>query len=292
MHHRTWTDRIGDSLNVFALFLISLVMLFPFVYIFSVSFSSLEDVLRNQLLLWPKRWVFDAYEFIFASKSFIRSLYVSAFVTVVGTLVNLAFTASMAYGLTRDIYGKKIILMSVLFTLIFSAGIIPTYMVVKETGLLDSIWSLIIPAAINPFNLIVMRQFFLSIPEDISDAALIDGATEFQIFRRIILPLSKPSLAAFSLFYAVAHWNSYFGAILYLNDPAKWTIQVVLRQIVIANEGVSALGAEARQMLENPPPPITIQMAAIMVATVPILLFYPFLQKHFAKGVMLGSVKE
>ena len=292
MHHRTVPEKIADSINVFLLFVISLMMLFPFVYVFAVSFSSLEDVLRNQLLIWPKRWVTDAYEYIFASKNFVRSLYVSVYVTVIGTLVNLLFTATMAYGLTRNIYGRKLILMSVLFTLIFSAGIIPTYLVVKATGLLNSIWALIIPAAISPFNLIVMRQFFQNIPEEITEAAYIDGAGELQIFWRIVVPLSKPALAAFSLFYAVAHWNSYFSAILYLNDPAKWPIQVVLRQIVIASEGRAALGAEALVSMENPPPPLTIQMAAIMVATVPILILYPFLQKHFAKGVMLGSVKE
>ena len=292
MLHRTVPEKIADAINVFLLFVISLMMLFPFVYVFAVSFSSLEDVLTNQLLLWPKKWVTSAYEYIFASKNFVRSLYVSVYVTVIGTLVNLLFTATMAYGLTRNIYGRKLILMSVLFTLIFSAGIIPTYLVVKATGLLNSIWSLIIPAAISPFNLIVMRQFFQNIPEEITEAAYIDGAGELQIFWRIVVPLSKPALAAFSLFYAVAHWNSYFSAILYLNDPAKWPIQVVLRQIVIASEGRAALGAEALVSMENPPPPLTIQMAAIMVATVPILILYPFLQKHFAKGVMLGSVKE
>jgi putative aldouronate transport system permease protein len=291
MNYRTRAERVWDAVNVSSLFGLALIMLFPFVYIFAVSFSSLEDVLRNDLLLWPKRWVTDAYAYIFASKPFIRSIYVSVRITVVGTIVNLLFTSTMAYALTRNIYLKKLILFMVLFTLIFSAGIIPTYIIVKETGLLNSLWALILPAAINPFNLIVMRQFFLSIPEEISEAALIDGAGEMQIFRRIILPLSKPALAAFGLFYAVAHWNSYFSAILYMSDPAKWPIQVVLRQIVIANESRAALGAEAASLMENPPPPLTIQMAAILTATVPILVLYPFLQKHFAKGVMLGSIK-
>src|SRR5690606_14311638 len=166
----------------------------------------------------------------------------------------------------------------------------PTYMVVKYLGLIDSLWALIIPVAISPFNLIVMRQFFLSIPDDITEAALLDGANELQIFWKIILPLSKPAMAAFGLFYAVGQWNSYFSAILYLNDPAKWPIQVVLRQIVVLNQPTNALGSP-EQLLENRPPPETVQMAAIIVATVPILLIYPFLQKHFAKGVMLGAVK-
>jgi putative aldouronate transport system permease protein len=290
--NRTAFEKFGDSINGILLFAIALIMLFPFVYVFSVSFSSLDEILRNPLLLWPKKWVPDAYEYIFASKNFIRSLLVSVYLTFVGTLVNLFFTSTMAYSLTRQIYGKKWILMAVLFTLIFSAGLIPTYLVVRATGLLNSLWALIIPAAISPFNLIVMRQFFHNIPEELSEAALIDGAGELQTFRKIILPLSKPALAAFGLFYAVGHWNSYFSAILYINDPAKWPIQVILRQIVIVNEPNAALGAEARQMMDIPPPPLTIQMAAVLVATIPILVLYPFLQKHFTKGVMLGSVKE
>jgi putative aldouronate transport system permease protein len=168
---------------------------------------------------------------------------------------------------------------------------IPTYLVVKETGLINSLWALIIPGAISSFNLIVIRQFFLSIPNELNEAALIDGANELRTFFSIILPLSKPSLAAFSLFYAVGHWNTYFAGILYLSDPAKWPIQVILRQIVIVNEPTAALGQEVMLLMEEPPPPITIQMAAILLATLPILVVYPFLQKHFAKGVMLGSVK-
>jgi putative aldouronate transport system permease protein len=292
VYHRKPLEHMFDGLNLFLLFLTALVMLFPFLYIFTVSFSSLKDVLQNDILLWPKQWVTDAYRYIFASESFIRSIYVSIYITVLGTIVNLLFTSTMAYGLTRQIYGKKMILLMIIFTLLFSAGLIPTYLIVKETGLLNSIWALIIPVAISPFNLIVMREFFLSIPEEIQESALIDGANELNIFLKMILPLSKPALAAFSLFYAVSHWNNYFSAILYLNDPAKWPIQVVLRQIVIVNEPTSALGAQAFSIMENPPPPETIQMAAILVATVPILVLYPFLQKHFAKGVLLGSVKE
>lgn len=179
----------------------------------------------------------------------------------------------------------------VLFTLLFSAGMIPTYMMVKATGLLDSIWALILPSAIGPFSLIVVRQFFLNIPKELNEAAIMDGANEYTIFRKIIVPLSKPVLSAFGLFYAVGHWNTYFAGILYLNDPREWPIQVILRQIVIQSDGKNALGAAEQMMLDNPPPPETIQMAAILVATLPILIIYPFLQKHFAKGVMLGSVK-
>lgn len=291
MKHRSIGGKIADAINAFLLLLIALSMLFPFVYIFAVSFSSLEEVLKKELLLWPKEWVTDAYRYILSSEQFIRSFFVTVFVTVVGTFVNMAFTSTMAYGLSRPVPGRRYLLFMVVFTLLFSAGMIPTYMVVRATGLIDSLWALILPVAINPFNLIVMRQFFLNIPEELHEAAIIDGANYLQIFWRIILPLSKPALAAISLFYAVVHWNNYFSAILYINDPAKWPLQVILRQIVIVNEPNAALQG-GQQLIENPPPPETVQMAAILLATLPILFVYPFLQKYFVKGVMLGSVKE
>ncbi|AGX06357.1 MULTISPECIES: carbohydrate ABC transporter permease [Bacillus] len=282
-------DKIFDSANSILLIFIAATMIFPFIYIFAVSFSSLSDFLENDLLLWPKEWVTDAYEYILGSDQFIRSLFVTIYITVIGTFINLFFTSTMAYALTRKIHGQRMILFLVLFTMLFSAGMIPTYMIVKATGLLNTLWALIIPVAISPFNLIIMRQFFQGIPEELTEAAIIDGANDLQIFTKIILPLSKPALAAFGLFYAVSHWNSYFTGVLYLSDPAKWPIQVILRQIVIVNEPNAALGAH--EMMESLPPPETVQMAAILLATIPILIVYPFLQKHFAKGVMLGSVK-
>lgn len=291
MIKRTLTERAVDGLNIVLLIIIAGLMLLPFIHIFSVSFSSLQDVLQKEFILWPTNWAVDAYKAIFASDSFIRSIFVTIYITIVGTAVSLILTSTMAYGLTRKVLGQRVILLMVIFTILFNAGMIPVYLIVKETGLMNTLWALIIPSAISSFNLIVIRQFFLSIPNELSEAALIDGASELRTFWSIILPLSKPALATFGLFYAVGHWNKYFEGILYLNDAAKWPIQVVLRQIVIMNEATSALGSDVMLQLENQPPPVTIQMAAILVATLPILLVYPFLQKHFAKGVMIGSVK-
>lgn len=290
MKQKSIADRLFNSVNISLLLVISAVMLFPFVYLFSVSFSSFEDFLGSKLLLWPSKWTTDAYEYIWASRTFRQALLNTSVLTVLGTIVNLFFTATMAYALSRPIVGQRTVMFMVVFALLFSAGMIPTYLVVQETGLLDSIWSLILPVAIAPFNLIVIRQFFMNIPSDMIEAGIVDGANDLQIFGRIILPLSKPALAAFSLFYAVTHWNNYFAPILYINDPSKWTIQVVLRQIVVVGETTGTLGGD-NMFLENPPPPETIQMAAILMATLPILIVYPFLQKHFAKGVMLGAVK-
>jgi putative aldouronate transport system permease protein len=291
MHHRSLGDKAADTVNIALLAVIALGMLFPFLYIFSVSFSSFQDYIGHRIVIWPKHWVLDAYAYIFSSKAFIRSLLVSTFVTTVGAIVSLLFTSTMAYSLTRNLYGKKLFLLMVTLTLMFTPGIIPLYIVVKETGLLNSWWSLILPAAISPFYLIVMRQFFLGIPQELMEAAHIDGANDLGVFRRIILPLSKPAFAAFGLFYAVAQWNSYFSAIMYLNLPSKWPVQVVLRQMVLVSDPQATIGTDITQQMLNPPPSITIQMAAVLVATLPILLVYPFLQKHFAKGVMLGSVK-
>ncbi|MEK5444058.1 MULTISPECIES: ABC transporter permease subunit [unclassified Fredinandcohnia] len=289
--NNTKSEKAVNLVNYVLLIIIALTMIFPFYYMFVVSFATYEEFVQSDLLLFPKTWVLDAYEYILGSKEFVRSLGVTIYVTIVGTFVSLLLTSMMAYALSRNILGQRVYLFLVLFTFVFGAGMIPTYMVVQATGLMDSLWSLIIPTAISSFNLIVMRQFFMNLPHDLTEAAIIDGANDLQIFGKIILPLSKPALAAFGLFYAVGIWNSYFTALLYLNDPAKWTVQVILRQLVILNQG-NMLDVGMQATMDNPPPAETIGMAAILIATIPILLVYPFLQKHFAKGVMLGSVKE
>lgn len=292
-NHKTVPERVVDGINLLLLAVLALVMLFPFYYITAVSFSSYNEFVNADLLLFPKKWVLDSYHYIFDSKEFIRSIGVTVYITLVGSLVSLLLTATMAFSLTRKLWGQRFYMFLVLFTFIFGAGMIPTYLIVKATGMINSYWSLIIPDAISSFNLIVMRQFFLGIPEELNEAAVIDGANELQIFYRVILPLSKPALAAFGLFYAVGQWNTYFNAILYLNDPAKWTVQVILRQIVILDDTTNSLASAARDAAKSAhlPPPETIGMAAIILSTLPILVVYPFLQKHFAKGVMLGSVK-
>ncbi|MBP1992223.1 carbohydrate ABC transporter permease [Paenibacillus eucommiae] len=289
MLHRTWLDRLSDGIIILILCLVAAAMIVPFVYIFSVSFTSMEEYLRRTFILWPERWVTSAYQYILSNDRFVKSIGVTVYITALGTLLNLAFTTTMAYGLSRQFYGRKLILFMVLFTFLFSAGIIPTYLIVKATGLINTVWALILPVLISPWNLIVFSQFFKGIPEELNEAALMDGANPFTVFKSIILPLSKPALATFGLFYAVSHWNSYFTGILYISNPKLWPIQVLLRQIVVVND-TSAL-TMTEQILSDPPPAETIQMAAILLATVPILILYPFLQKHFAKGVMIGSVK-
>jgi putative aldouronate transport system permease protein len=275
------------SLRV-AMFVLAVVMLFPFVYILAVSFSSYKDVADGKLIIFPAHPTLDAYSWVLQGGGVVQGLEVSIFLAVVGTAFNMVMTATMAYGLSRKgIPGSKFVLWLVLLTLLIAPSIITKYLVVRQFGLLDSLSSLIIPGAIVPFNLVVLRQFFLTIPEELIDSARLDGANEFQILWSIVLPLSKAALAAIALFYAVAHWNNFFDATIYLNNSQLYPVSVILRLLVLQG------GQPIDQALpgQTPPPDLAIQMAVVVLATLPILLVYPFLQKYFNKGVLTGSIK-
>ncbi|MFB5760531.1 carbohydrate ABC transporter permease [Paenibacillus medicaginis] len=284
------SSRIFTIINYSLLTLSAIITIIPFLYIVAVSFATPEEVAKGGLMLLPTKFTLGAYEYIFSTETLVRSILVSIYVTVLGTLINLLLTSFMAYPLARPILrGRGVVLFLVLFTMLFSGGIIPTYFVVKAFGMIDTYWSLIIPGAISAFNLIVLKNFFQQIPEGLEEAAKIDGCHDLGILFRIVLPLSMPAMATFGLFYAVAHWNSYFNAVMYINDSEKWPVQIVLRQIVLLSQdmiGDSTAQAEPMEYL-----PQTIRMASIVIATIPIVIVYPFLQKYFAKGVMLGSVK-
>ncbi|ETT62236.1 carbohydrate ABC transporter permease [Paenibacillus sp. FSL H8-0457] len=285
---QTWGNRLFDIINHSVLFIVAIVCVLPFVYVLAVSFASPAEVAKGGLILWPKEWSLVSYQYIFSSDTLPRSLLVSIYITVVGTLINLAFTSLMAYPLSKPhLRGRNPILLGVLITMLFSGGMIPTYFVVNGLNLTNTLWSLMIPNAISAFNLIVLKNFFQQIPDGLEDSAKIDGCNDLGVLIRIVLPLSLPAMATFGLFYAVAHWNTFFNAILYINDNEKWPIQVLLREIVILAQ--SRVGDASFDEMDVQP--LTIRMAVIVFATVPILLVYPFLQKHFAKGVMLGSVK-
>lgn len=281
-----WFGRLGKGL---AIALITFVMIFPFIYIISVSFSSYKDVAGKSLVLIPANPTISAYKYVFDSGIVVRALGVSVFITVVGTLVNLILTVTMAFGLSRrGVPGRNLILAMVLFTILLAPGIIPKYLVVKQVGLIDSLWSLILPGAISAFNLVVMRNFFMSIPGELIESAKLDGANDLKILWSIVLPLSKAVVAAIGLFYGVGHWNDFFDATLYINDSSRWPIQLVLRQFVLQGQ---ALAVDTTDLSAAPPPTLTVQMAVVVIATVPILVVYPFLQKYFTKGVLTGSIK-
>ncbi|MFC0214595.1 carbohydrate ABC transporter permease [Paenibacillus chartarius] len=287
-HDNTWSNRLFDAVNYSLLSLIGLVCILPFVYVLAVSFTAPHIVAQGGFILYPKEFSLAAYQYIFSSNTLVRSLGVSIYVTLLGTLINLVLTSLLAYPLSRPSFkGRRLILLAVLFTMLFNGGLIPTYYVVKSLGMIDSLWSLMIPSAISAFNLIVLKNFFQQIPEGLEDSAKIDGCNDLGILLRIVIPLSLPAMATFGLFYAVDHWNKFFSAVMYINTNTKWPIQVVLREIVI--NASSRIGDT--NMDEMNIQPLTIKMAVIVFATLPIIAVYPFLQKHFAKGVLLGSVK-
>jgi putative aldouronate transport system permease protein len=287
MHERSLGNRLFGIANGTVLILVAAVMVIPFIYIVLISFATEQEVLAKSFMLFPTKFSLAGYRYILSTPILLHSLWVTIGVTVVGTLVNLLMTVLMAYPLARrELYGRRLILLLVTFTMVFSAGIVPTFLIVKGLHLTNTYWALIIPSAISAFNLIIIKNFFQQLPDGLEESAKIDGCNDLGILMRIVLPLSMPAIATFALFYAVNHWNTFLNAILYINDSRKWPIQVLLRQIVILTEkGLS-------DMSEAPPPPSKIiNMAVIVFSTVPILAFYPFLQKHFAKGVLLGSVK-
>lgn len=288
---QSWGNRIFDGVNTIVLVGFALITVIPFLYVLAGSFATQKELLLKGFILFPTEFSLDAYQYIFSTQTLVRSLLVTIFITIVGTIINLIFTCFMAYPLARrDMDFRKPILMLVVFTMLFSGGMIPTFLVVKELGMIDSYWSLLIPGAISAFNLIIIKNFFQQLPDGLEESAKMDGCNDLGIFLKIVLPLSMPAIATFSLFYAVGHWNTYFNAVLYINDNAKWPIQVLLRQIVIlASGGIGDSAAMDSDYVT--PPDQAVKMAVIVISTLPILLVYPFLQKHFAKGVLLGSVK-
>ncbi len=287
-----WLERpslTARVLKAIVLIGIVVVMLFPFAYVLSVSLSSERDLQGANVSLIPLHPSLGAYTTILQGSIVTRALGVSIGVTALGTLACMLMTTTLAYGLSRtsQVPGTKFVLLLVLATLLFNPGIIPNYLLVRYLGLLNTYPSLVVPGLISAFNLIVVRQFFMNIPEDLTDAAMIDGANPLQIFWGIILPLSKAVLAVVALFYGVALWSDYFNALLYIDDTAMWPIQLVLRLYVL--QGQALTGAET--VGQPLPPAATIQMAVVVIATVPILLVYPFLQRYFAQGVLAGAIK-
>ncbi|MDB5083607.1 MAG: carbohydrate transporter permease [Bacilli bacterium] len=291
MRTNTWFGRIFDGFNYLFLAVVSICTVIPFIYVVAGSFATNTELTQRAFFLIPKTISFSAYQFIFSTDTLLRSALVSVYITVVGTIVNLLFTTTMAYSLSRkDLLGRNLILNLIVFSMVFSGGMIPTFLVVKGLGLLDSLWAMIIPGAISAFNLIIVKNFFQELPKELIESASLDGCTDIGTFCRIILPLSKPVLATFALFYAVGHWNDFYSALLYINDSAKWPLQVLLQQIVMLSQGSIGDPSNLDPTFVKPPDQ-SIKMAVIVVSTVPIMLVYPWLQKHFVKGVMVGAVK-
>jgi len=291
MIKRKTSDKIVDWIIIVFLFLLMIVTLYPFIYSFLASFSDSHELMKHTgLLLTVKGFSWEAYSKVFTNKMIGIGYQNTLMYVAVGTCINLLLTCFGAYVLSRKSFRpRNTIMFLISFTMFFGGGMIPTFLVVKGVGLYDNFWAMVLPNAINTWNLIIMRNGMSEIPDSMEESAKIDGANDFQILFRIILPLSQATLAVMVLFYAVGHWNSWFNAMLYLRARTKFPLQLVLREILISNSVssmTSGLPADTSAPIGE-----SIKYATMMVATIPVLLIYPMLQKYFVKGVMVGAIK-
>lgn len=270
-----------------------LVTLIPMINVLAKSFSASHAIAQHPLMLFPRAFTVDAYDYIFSTPTLMHAFAISVFVTVAGTFCNLVFTSCAAYALSKTyLPGYRFLMWLVIVPMLISAGLIPTYLTIRSLHLIDNLSVLIVVGLISPFNLVLMRNFFWNLPPELEESAFIDGATHFQVFWHIVLPLSKPVMATVGLFYGAAHWNDYFTGLVYLNDSSKWPLQVVLRSIVINTNMMNMGSANGRSdITQLQVSPENIKAATIIFALVPILFVYPFVQRYFVKGILLGSIK-
>ncbi|MFX3635899.1 MAG: carbohydrate ABC transporter permease [Candidatus Pristimantibacillus sp.] len=289
-----WKDRLFGITNGGILILFSLAMVFPIYYTIVLSFTSPTEYYTRDLILWPRDWSLEAYKYLLDNGLFVNSLMVSIFLATVGTILSLLVTGGLAYAISvKRLRFRKIMMFMILLTFLFTPGLVPLYMVVRNLGLIDSVWSLILSSLTSGWYVLLMKGFFDSIPDSLDEAARMDGATEIGVFWRIIIPLSMPAIVAFGLFFAVGYWNTYFNGIMFINEQSKWPLQVLLQNMLVDPTTMGG-GGEGKvfSQMNRQMPTETLKMAAVVIATIPIMLVYPFLQKHFAKGAMVGSVKE
>jgi putative aldouronate transport system permease protein len=274
--------------------LLVLAVLFPMWSIIVTSLASRETINRaGGMVVIPREFDISAYVTMFSGGQVSRALAVSLFVTLVGTFLSLVVTVLAAYGLSRpSTFGHRPLLFFFLFTFLVYPGLVPSYLVVTGLGFKDSLWALIIPSAVNVFNLVVVRSFFMGIPHELFDSARIDGASEWGILTSIVLPLSKAVIAVVGLFYAVGYWNAYFNSVLFIDDNDKWPIQRVLQSFILAGQTPQVSGTPlALPGVTAFPPTLAIKMAVVVVTVLPALIIYPFVQRNFTKGVIVGAVK-
>ncbi|PWW32266.1 carbohydrate ABC transporter permease [Cytobacillus oceanisediminis] len=290
---RSKEDKVFDIINVFLVAIILILVVYPLYFIVIASFSDPNMIYDGKVWLLPKELTFEGYERIFQDSKIWLGYKNSIVYTVVGTIVNVSFTLMAAYALSRkDLYGRNVIMFLFLMTMFFSGGLIPTYLVVKNLGLLNTMWALILPKAVAVWNVIVAKTFFeTSIPNELLEAAKMDGCSDAKFFWKIVLPLSKPIVAVMVLFYAVGHWNSYFDALIYLNNENLYPLQLILRNILIQNEASTMMISDLDSLAAKQRVSELIKYGVIIVASIPLLIVYPFVQKYFVKGVMIGGIK-
>jgi putative aldouronate transport system permease protein len=284
-------DKGFDYLMIFIVLGVVLLCLIPMLNVASMSLSSREAILKNKVGIWPVELTWSSYKSVFSDNTMTHALIYSAFLTVGCTLYQLAMTILCAYPLTKKkLKGRKFFMTLIIITMYFSGGMIPDYMLIKNLNLLNKVWALVLPGSIVVFNMILLKSFFMNIPESLEESAFLDGASDWIILTRIVLPLSTPVLATLALFYAVGRWNGFMDALMYINNPKLEPIQLKLYKIIFNNSSLEIAQTEgARQDISTTPE--SIKAACVMFSTVPILMIYPWLQKYFISGIMVGAVK-
>ena len=286
-------SRTFDVVVIIMFAALALLTLYPFYNVIILSFSNTESVAKHIPYLLPFALDLTGYKTIIQDSDFINSLLVSLFVTIVGTAVNMVLSVIAAYVLSRKyLDGRNMIMSVIVFTMLFGGGLVPTYMVIKDMGLINKVWAMILPTAINTYYLIIMKNYFLGLPDGLFEAAKLDGAGEWTMLWKVAFPLSKPIMATFTLFYAVDRWNEWYNALLYINKKALSPLQIYLRDILTSLN--SQLSTQAQQMMGSTQKVSTsaVHMATIVITALPIMLVYPYLQKYFVNGVMVGGIKE
>jgi putative aldouronate transport system permease protein len=284
-------EKMISYANVGILLLLTIVSVIPLLYIAVVSLISPEDYIAHGIHI-PSRPSIYSYLLIFSNSSkVLRAFIINIYITVVGTIINLIFTTCTAYAISKKYLPGRVAMTAYMFvTMLFSGGLIPTFLLVKALGLVDTLWALMIPGAIAVWNVFLMRNFFYTIPDSLEESARIDGANDIVVMLKVVLPLSLPIIATMTLFYGVAHWNEWFSAMIYLNNTEKYPLQLVLREVLMSKI-VPVDPLQAAEKFKRRVPPDVVRMATIMVSIVPILVSYPFLQKYFVKGILIGSIK-
>lgn len=289
----TKSDKVFRFLNIAFLILILAITIYPLIFVLSASVTEPEHLLKGEIWLLPKGITFESYARVFKNKDILRGYWNTIKYTVVGTSLNLLMTIAAAYPLSRkDFYGRGFVTAMMVFTMFFSGGLIPRFLLVRDLGMYNTMWALILPGAVSVWNITIMRTFFqTSVPYEIQEAAMIDGCSNLGILTKVVLPLSMPIISVMIMFYSVGHWNAYFNALIYLTDRAMYPLQVILREILIQqNMGDMASfideGIIRQMMLAE-----GLKYAVVVVANLPVLMIYPLIQKHFAKGMMVGGLK-
>ncbi|GGG00436.1 carbohydrate ABC transporter permease [Paenibacillus abyssi] len=281
--------RVGTFLNYTLLTVFGLITLFPFMHVLAQSLSSQTAIVSNQVTIYPVGFQTLSYELLLKDNDFYQAFGVSLFRTAAGVGINMLLTCLMAYPLSRQVLkGKGLIMNMVIFTMLFQGGLIPSFLLLKELGMLDTMWSLLLPSAVSAFNLILLKNFFQSVPASMEESAKIDGAGHGTILWKIFVPLSLPAIATLTLFYAVMHWNTYFDAVMYISNPDLNPLQVYLRNMIVLNDSNIEMTNNTGLFLISPE---SLKAATIIASVLPMIIVYPFVQRYFVKGVMLGALK-